>query len=483
MVFSDDERLAFIGNKVKSASFANYIDTPFISTFRLDCDFYSPTFIENEAAQVASGFSRRTLGELAATLPNGQVALSDGTHDTIEKLGGYRPDGFRLITSGEVSEGFDSKGVFISEDAHRRNLRSEVIGGDLLVAVRGSTSVGVSRVYPESLPTANMNTAAARIRLSKGTDAHWVAAFLNSYIGRLNSLRLANGVNQLNMNMEELAAVPILIPPIEIQEAIGNKIRKAERLSFDAKATYREVLLEIDDFFQVSLTSDSGEIGWLAGEKLTTQRLDAWFNQPKYVKLGEQLAQNRCLSKVSSLCCLVTDQANLHAWPALAFHYFEIGGIDDQLGQIKSTLLNVEDAPSRAKTIVAPWDILVSTVRPNLKNIAIVPETVSHAICSSGFSVLRAPNPSTAGYVWACLTHSVATNQLMRWNSGGTYPAIERNVPMHVWIPSPGEDHINRIGESIIGLIRSNAESVALLSSAKKDIEEIIKGKLGDSGS
>src|SRR3546814_12130080 len=60
--------------------------------------------------------------------------------------------------------------------------------------------------------------------------------------------------------------------------------------------------------------------------------------------------------------------------PDKPFHYIDVGGIDNLKGQISQELelLQPEDAPSRARKRTARGTVIYSTVRPYLKNIAVV---------------------------------------------------------------------------------------------------------------
>lgn len=80
--------------------------------------------------------------------------------------------------------------------------------------------------------------------------------------------------------------------------------------------------------------------------------------------------------------------------PEKSFRYVDISGVDNKAKRIieARTLLG-KDAPSRARQIIRSGDILVSTTRPNLNAVAIVPSDLDDQICSTGFCLLR-PNPA-----------------------------------------------------------------------------------------
>lgn len=72
------------------------------------------------------------------------------------------------------------------------------------------------------------------------------------------------------------------------------------------------------------------------------------------------------------------------------FTYIDISSIDNVHKQITQTqIIDSNNAPSRARQLVAVNDILVSTVRPNLNAVALVPNNLDQQICSTGFCVLR----------------------------------------------------------------------------------------------
>jgi type I restriction enzyme, S subunit len=316
---------------------------------------------------------------------------------------------------------------------------------------------------------------------SESTDAGFIACFLNSWWGKRALEAGINGsTGQLKLPQGHVGKLLIPEVPREVQKRIGDKVRKAHRLREIATLALARLSRRISELFGAFEANPNGSFGWLNHDHISTTRLDSWFNQPRFVRFADQLDSHANLAKVRTFCRQSTEIVRWKQWSFKSFEYFEIGGIDSQPGQITSEIISVSAAPSRAKYVVRPWDVLVSTVRPNLKSIAFVPETTEAAVCSSGFSVLRASSPEVAGYVWACLVHEVATQQLMRWNTGATYPAIERSIPLDVSVPSPGNDEIVRLGSLVVDATRWNRESRNLVEQAKDDVESLIDGTLDE---
>jgi type I restriction enzyme, S subunit len=76
--------------------------------------------------------------------------------------------------------------------------------------------------------------------------------------------------------------------------------------------------------------------------------------------------------------------------------------------------------------------------------------------------------------------NDIATHQLMRWNTGATYPAIERSVPLSVLIPDPGPEMILHLGSTLRDSSADFEMAHALIQSASSAIAALLDGSLDD---
>ena len=106
--------------------------------------------------------------------------------------------------------------------------------------------------------------------------------------------------------------------------------------------------------------------------------------------------------------------------------YIDISSIDAASNRIVApNEMLFKDAPSRAQQMVMRHDVLVSLVRPNLKNIAMVHTAIDYLVASSGFCVLRTKeNPN---YIKYLVTGEKFTKYLMSRTSGANYPAVRED--------------------------------------------------------
>ena len=78
--------------------------------------------------------------------------------------------------------------------------------------------------------------------------------------------------------------------------------------------------------------------------------------------------------------------------PDKEFVYVDVAGVDNEAKLISGQrVLRGSGAPSRARKLIKTGDVLVSTVRPNLNAVAMVPDSLDGEVASTGFCVLR-PN-------------------------------------------------------------------------------------------
>lgn len=112
--------------------------------------------------------------------------------------------------------------------------------------------------------------------------------------------------------------------------------------------------------------------------------------------------------------------------------YIDIGGIDNALNKIVDHKeYTWSDAPSRAQQVVRVGDVLFSTVRTYLKNIAQVTNPkYNNEICSSGFTVIRGQEGILhPRYVFYLTLFEGFLQPLNELQTGTSYPAVrDRDV-------------------------------------------------------
>jgi type I restriction enzyme S subunit len=130
-----------------------------------------------------------------------------------------------------------------------------------------------------------------------------------------------------------------------------------------------------------------------------------------------------------------------------AFVYIDISSVDRLTKRIVAAQrIRSADAPSRARKQVHACDVILSTVRPNLNAVALVPRALDREIASSGFAVFRAKvtalDPS---YLFYFLQTDALVSRLTRIANSASYPAVTDDDVLDVPIPVPDVAEQKRI--------------------------------------
>jgi len=123
--------------------------------------------------------------------------------------------------------------------------------------------------------------------------------------------------------------------------------------------------------------------------------------------------------------------------PDYEFNYISLEDVD--AGMLRSYSVQVfHSAPSRARRILRKGDVLVSTVRPNLKSHLLFNLDAPHWVCSTGFAVVRCrESVAHHGYVFAHLFCHGVSQQIDALLTGSNYPAINSGDVRALRIPFP----------------------------------------------
>jgi type I restriction enzyme, S subunit len=123
---------------------------------------------------------------------------------------------------------------------------------------------------------------------------------------------------------------------------------------------------------------------------------------------------------------------------APSFRYIDLGAIDNSSKCVgAASTVPVSEAPSRARQRVAAGDVLFSTVRVYLENIALVPPELDGAIASTAFAALRPGAALEPRFLYHLVTSKPfiqAVNALQRGNSP---PSVQEGDVRGQRIPLP----------------------------------------------
>ncbi|MEI6078680.1 MAG: restriction endonuclease subunit S, partial [Verrucomicrobiota bacterium] len=134
--------------------------------------------------------------------------------------------------------------------------------------------------------------------------------------------------------------------------------------------------------------------------------------------------------------------------PDVRFTYVDVSAIDKERGVISADLqvLEADEAPSRARKLVRKNSVIYSTVRPNLRNIAVIEKDFDPpAIVSTAFAVMYPEPFISSRYLFLWLRSTPFQADVAAKMKGVAYPAISDSELWQCPIPIPPPEEQKRI--------------------------------------
>ena len=152
------------------------------------------------------------------------------------------------------------------------------------------------------------------------------------------------------------------------------------------------------------------------------------------------------------------------------FVYIDISSVENGTGNLSydNKIISTE-APSRARRIIQNGDVLLSTVRPNLKAFAYLENLPSKVLASTGFAVLTAKENVLSKYIFHLLFTDDMQGQMIGKMDKGSYPSINQSDVEQLQIPLPSLEIQKRLV--------AGADKEQTIINANKQLIEIYEQK------
>jgi len=393
------------------------------------------------------------------------------------------------VTHGDGTLNTDEM-IFISEEAHQSIKRSVAFPGDVIIAKTGAT-MGAASVVPDEIVEANIRGDLALVgKLGSRIDADYLSTFINTDIGYKLFWRLNSGSTRGRVVISNLKKLPIVWPDTVKRALVVETINEGRRQRNIKLAEADALLTSIDDYLLAELgitlpPEPENTINRRTQRvqfSAIQQRLDPNFFAQKYVDMTEAIARQP-FKLLRDICSLSSETWDQKSGFGETFPYLEISAIDRTIGQITELAeIPLEEAPSRARMMARPHDVLVSTTRPSRGAITLVSEDHKPFIASTGFAVIREVDANLVDrkFLFHVLRSRIGLTQMEQRSSGGNYPAITTSELKRVEIPVPDRSMQISIAQEIertkTAALQLRREADAELDRAKADIEAILLG-------
>ena len=154
-------------------------------------------------------------------------------------------------------------------------------------------------------------------------------------------------------------------------------------------------------------------------------------------KVLSNSVDSKRLSEVAELNPSTLPESTL---PGFRFRYLDLGSVDHGTVSWPVEYTQFSGSPSRARRVVVPGDVLLSTVRPTLLGFAHLGQFIGNVVVSTGFAVLRAKDAEDSEFIYQSLFSRPFLKQVEARLAGSSFPAIAPSdvARLRVQWPAPG---------------------------------------------
>ena len=150
-------------------------------------------------------------------------------------------------------------------------------------------------------------------------------------------------------------------------------------------------------------------------------------------------------------------QFNPAATPQATYRYVDVSSISNRLFKIEAPkIVTGAEAPTRARQAIRPCDVLFSTVRPYLRNVAMLRNEDEGNVGSTAFCVLRSNGCVDPGYLFRWTLTKEFFEGLLPKQRGISYPAVRDGDVLEQLIPLAPLPEQRRIAAKVEALFEQS---------------------------
>ncbi|PIP37759.1 MAG: hypothetical protein COX19_15860 [Desulfobacterales bacterium CG23_combo_of_CG06-09_8_20_14_all_51_8] len=300
----------------------------------------------------------------------------------------------------------------------------------------------------------------------------------------LNSM-ISGASGRKRIQPSHLERVIVPIPPLRVQQKIVAYWSDAQSLISAIKRSIETIQNDSEKGLLKRIGLQIPPViprkGCFTINLSQNERWDTFFFRKDFISLDDQIRSANYTTLGDSLN-FISRAWKPSDFPKGSFEYIEISSVTKNDGITHTRSVSVQEAPSRATTLVKAGDLIIATTRPYLGSFTIVGKKHDGFVCSSGFSLAESLKTEALDkeFILFFLKSEAGLRQLERRMSGGLYPAIVQSELEKILIPTPPlkvqKEVVAAYNNGLAEIQRLRIESKKISEEAGQQIEEMILG-------
>ena len=199
--------------------------------------------------------------------------------------------------------------------------------------------------------------------------------------------------------------------------------------------------------------------------------------------MSKAVPEGWAIRTLSDLASIDNKSLKNNTDPDYRFRYIDIASVKTAKVDIPTEYVSFGESPSRARKCVRKGDVLMSTVRPNLKGFAYFDVQGDDFVVSTGFAVLTANKMSDSNFLYQSILSDNVTRQIESLVAGSNYPAISSANVKSLEVlapPLPEQQKIATILSSVDDVIEKTRAQIDKLKDLKTGMmQELLTKGIG----
>jgi len=447
--------------------------------FRIDADYYRPDVLALRQSIERSNHRVSRLEDVSDSI------INFGAYSLCNNIS-FTETGVRFITAENILDGhidYESARHIPFEQHQGLLWKSQVQKGQVLVAM--AARLGYAAVYDQSdCLNSSQDVAKVSLKDHDQTNPYYVAAFINSRLGRDQLNASQSGSVQQHTNLGKIKDLQVVILPRQTQRLISEKYLQAlsEREKAHALYTQAEGLLlsglglgELDLsptlFYECPFS-----------ETQQTARLDAEFFQPAYQRVVDICSSYKGGAEtLDALLESMTNGVECREFVDEGTPYIRVGDMGKlRIRSSDAVRISQQDASRLSSKIVLRQGDVLTARSGSIGQACVVTENDEASILSS--HIMRLRPRKECPVLSDCLALFLATlpgiQQVLKNGNGGIVPEISQPFMKRVVVPIIAKRTQKRLSEMIGESLQAEDASRRLLEEAKRMVEEAVLGGL-----
>lgn len=372
-------------------------------------------------------------------VPLGQLAHKNSVTYGVVQPGSHVGHGIPIVRVNNFKDGRIelTELMRIEPEIERKYGRTRLQGGEVLLTLVGT--VGQVAVVPETLNGFNVARAVAVIH-PREIDPNWLAICLRSPLSQHLLSSRANTTVQTTINLKDLRALPVPIPPNHERERIVRLIGSLDdriTLLRETNATLEAIAEAMFKSWFIDFDPVRAKAEGLEPEGMDSAAAGLFPNSFEESELG-LVPKGWSIGILADLASL-----NPESWTAKnrpeSVAYVDLANTKENvITEVTEYLF--KDAPSRARRVLRDGDTIVGTVRPGNRSFAFIANAEANLTGSTGFAVLRPVREESTEFIYLVATSEANIEYLTHIADGGAYPAVRPEVVSSLKCILPSSD-------------------------------------------